>query len=199
MTEILLHTSFSRGVWLKLFLGRTLGPISVSFPKMQHEFFPLWIWSYGALLWTDASIMLSFQFYLFSLAIWTKKKNNNKKNPLISHPCCRPRAGKEGHSVGENVLVLGKPALTAVPCAAQQMARVCWWFFFSKVIELLDTVRRAQLLSGARAGNRYFLVRKGQRSRTDVLGWSCIDSLPVSIPWLHTLPPQHPSWSWAPS
>uniref|UniRef100_A0A8C3TV70 Elongation of very long chain fatty acids protein n=1 Tax=Catharus ustulatus TaxID=91951 RepID=A0A8C3TV70_CATUS len=27
-----------------------------------------------------------------------------------------------------------------LPCAAQQMARVCWWFFFSKVIELLDTV-----------------------------------------------------------
>ncbi|NXP59823.1 ELOV4 protein, partial [Chloropsis cyanopogon] len=29
--------------------------------------------------------------------------------------------------------------LNAVPCAAQQMARVCWWFF-SKVIELLETV-----------------------------------------------------------
>uniref|UniRef100_A0A8C5TEP2 Elongation of very long chain fatty acids protein n=1 Tax=Malurus cyaneus samueli TaxID=2593467 RepID=A0A8C5TEP2_9PASS len=41
--------------------------------------------------------------------------------------------------VVENVLILGN-ALTAVPCAAQQMARVCWWFFFSKVIELLDTV-----------------------------------------------------------
>uniref|UniRef100_A0A8C8S1E9 Elongation of very long chain fatty acids protein n=1 Tax=Pelusios castaneus TaxID=367368 RepID=A0A8C8S1E9_9SAUR len=26
------------------------------------------------------------------------------------------------------------------PCLSQQMARVCWWFFFSKVIELLDTV-----------------------------------------------------------
>ncbi|OWK52586.1 Elongation of very long chain fatty acids protein 4 [Lonchura striata] len=36
-------------------------------------------------------------------------------------------------------LILAK-ALIAVPCAAQQMARVCWWFFFSKVIELLDTV-----------------------------------------------------------
>uniref|UniRef100_A0A8B9UI71 Elongation of very long chain fatty acids protein n=1 Tax=Anas zonorhyncha TaxID=75864 RepID=A0A8B9UI71_9AVES len=30
--------------------------------------------------------------------------------------------------------------LTAFPCDARQMARVCWWFFFSKVIELLDTV-----------------------------------------------------------
>uniref|UniRef100_A0A8C8S5B9 Elongation of very long chain fatty acids protein n=1 Tax=Pelusios castaneus TaxID=367368 RepID=A0A8C8S5B9_9SAUR len=28
----------------------------------------------------------------------------------------------------------------AFPCLSQQMARVCWWFFFSKVIELLDTV-----------------------------------------------------------
>ncbi|XP_066039751.1 very long chain fatty acid elongase 4-like isoform X1 [Chamaea fasciata] len=47
--------------------------------------------------------------------------------------------GGQGYSVVENVLILGK-ALNAVPCAAQQMARVCWWFFFSKVIELLDTV-----------------------------------------------------------
>ncbi|XP_077034544.1 very long chain fatty acid elongase 4-like isoform X1 [Agelaius phoeniceus] len=47
--------------------------------------------------------------------------------------------GGQGYSVVENVLIWGK-ALTAVPCAAQQMARVCWWFFFSKVIELLDTV-----------------------------------------------------------
>ncbi|XP_035401848.1 elongation of very long chain fatty acids protein 7-like isoform X2 [Cygnus atratus] len=31
-------------------------------------------------------------------------------------------------------------SLTAFPCDARQMARVCWWFFFSKVIELLDTV-----------------------------------------------------------
>ncbi|NXB59504.1 ELOV4 protein, partial [Struthidea cinerea] len=40
--------------------------------------------------------------------------------------------------VAGNVLILGK-ALSAVPCAAQQMARVCWWFF-SEVLELLDAV-----------------------------------------------------------
>ncbi|XP_023774890.1 uncharacterized protein LOC111923378 isoform X2 [Cyanistes caeruleus] len=47
--------------------------------------------------------------------------------------------GGQGYSMVENVSILGK-ALTAVSCAAQQMARVCWWFFFSKIIELLDTV-----------------------------------------------------------
>ncbi|NWW19209.1 ELOV4 protein, partial [Falcunculus frontatus] len=48
-----------------------------------------------------------------------------------------------------------------------RMARACWWFFFSEVIELLDPGRRAQPLSGTGAGNRYFLVRKGQSARTD--------------------------------
>ena len=34
---------------------------------------------------------------------------------------------------------------TALPFLAQQMASVCWWCFFSKVLELLDTVSACPL------------------------------------------------------
>lgn len=105
-----------------------------------------------------------------TLAVWKEKnktKQKNEKNPLISPPLAAdPRWAGIQRVVGK-VLVLGKTS--AVPCAAQQMARVCWWFS-SKAIELLDAVRREQLLSGTGAGNRYFLVRKGQRAGADVLG-----------------------------
>ena len=35
--------------------------------------------------------------------------------------------------------------LTALPFPAQQMASVCWWCFFSKAVELLDTVSACPL------------------------------------------------------
>lgn len=105
-----------------------------------------------------------------TLAVWkekTKTKQKNEKNPLISPPLAADPGWAGIQRVVGKVMVLGKTS--AVPCAAQQMARVCWWFS-SKAIELLDAVRRAQLLSGTGAGNRYFLVRKGQRAGADVLG-----------------------------
>lgn len=105
-----------------------------------------------------------------TLAVWkekTKTKQKNEKNPLISPPLLQTPGGQGYSAWLEKCWFWGKTS--AVPCAAQQMARVCWWFS-SKAIELLDAVRRAQLLSGTGAGNRYFLVRKGQRAGADVLG-----------------------------
>lgn len=135
---------------------------------MLHEFF---LFEFGVTVSCFEQMQASYYLFSFSDTCRLEGKNQNKtekrKEPLNFPPLAADPRWAGIQCVVGKVLVLGKTS--AVPCAAQQMARVCWWFS-SKAIELLDAVRRAQLLSGTGAGNRYFLVRKGQRAGADVLG-----------------------------
>ncbi|KAM4782158.1 uncharacterized protein ACIQIH_005656 isoform 2-T3 [Cyanocitta cristata] len=66
-----------------------------------------------------------------------QNKTEKRKEPLNFPPLAADPRWAGIQCVVGKVLVLGKTS--AVPCAAQQMARVCWWFS-SKAIELLDAV-----------------------------------------------------------
>nr|WAH70730.1 ELOVL fatty acid elongase 8b [Eleutheronema tetradactylum] len=47
-----------------------------------------------------------------------------------------------------------------------KMARVCWWFFFSKVIELSDTVYFSVSLKFSQSENLFFILRKKNNQLT---------------------------------
>ncbi|XP_009673706.1 very long chain fatty acid elongase 4-like isoform X2 [Struthio camelus] len=114
------------------------------------------------LVYSPLPVTLLFAFYLFVVALgpclMRKREPLKLKGLLITYNLAMVTLSSYMFyeflvtSVLDNYSYLCQPVDYSRSELGMRMARVCWWFFFSKVLELLDTV--------------FFILRKKQEQVT---------------------------------